>query len=413
MNTEFFIAKRFSFDKEGKKVLSRSIVRLSVFAIALSIAVMIISLAVVTGFKQEIRNKVVGFGSHIQILNFDSNNSYESSPVSAHQDFLPQLYSIRQVRHIQTFVTKPGIIKAGRENQGIIAKGIGSDFDPAFFEDNLTGGKVLKINDSVTNDLMISRKLADMLRLNVGDELPVFFFAERPRVRRLKILGIYQTSLDEFDKQFVFLDKRHLQKIYGWAEDEVSGFEILIDDYKNLREVTYAVRDIAGFHFLEDGSRLRVLSIDEKYPQIFQWLNLLNMNVWVILTIMIVIALINMISGLIIMILDRTNSIGLLKALGASNNGVETIFRYQSLFLIIKGLGIGNIIALSACILQDKFQLLKLDQASYFIDFVPVNLNLPIVLLPNLGALAIIYFAMYLPTMMISRIDPVKTLRFN
>ncbi len=374
---------------------------------------MIITLAVVTGFKQEIRNKVIGFGSHIQILNFDSNNSYESNPISIHQDFVPEILAIPKVRHLQTFITKPGIIKAGKENQGVRAEGIDQDFDWTFFRTNLISGDILNLADSVSNELMISHKLATLLKLEVGDELPMFFFAEKPRVRRLKVAGIYETSLDEFDRQFVFIDMRQLRRIYNWQDDQVTGFEILLDDYSNLRATTLAVRNIAGFRFLDDGSRLRVVGIDERYPQIFQWLNLLNMNVKVILIIMVVIALVNMISGLIIMILDRTNTIGLLKAIGANNRSIESIFRYQALFLILKGLTIGNVIAIGLCLLQDQFRIIKLDQASYFINYVPVNLSATILVIPNIAALLIIYAAMYLPTLMIARIDPVKTLRYN
>lgn len=413
MNTEYYIAKRFSFDKEGKKLLSRSIVRLSVFSISLSIAVMIISLAVVTGFKKEIRNKVVGFGSHVQILNFDANNSYESSPIRADQEFLPVIEGFPEVSHIQTFITKPGIIKAGIENQGVIAKGIGEDFDWSFFESNLVEGKTFNVRDSLSNDVLISKKLASMLQIEVGDKFRMIFFAETPRFRVFTISGLYETSLEEFDRQFILVDSKHLQKIYGWDDTQISGFEILIDDYSKIDEATQKIMNIAGYHFLDDGTRLRVVSIKNKHPQIFQWLNLLDMNVAVILFLMIVVAIVNMISGLIIMILERTNTIGLLKAIGASNASIKQIFRYQSFFLIAKGLIIGNFIALTICIAQDRLQIFKLDQSSYFIDYVPINLTVASVLLINIGALAIIYLTMYLPTLMIMSIDPVKTLRYN
>lgn len=395
-------------------MLSRNIVRLSVFSISLSIAVMIVSLAVVTGFKKEIRNRVVGFGSHIQILNFDANHSYESMPISDDLEFLPEIENIRGVTHIQKFVTKPGIIKAGKENQGVIAKGIGPDFNWSFFEKNLVEGEIFHVNDSVnSNKVLISRKLASMLRLSVGDEFPMFFFDERPRPRRFQISGFFETSLEEFDKQFILADIKHIQRLYGWDSNQISGFEIMIEDYSRIEQTTVLVREIAGFRFLEDGSRLKVVSIKEKYPQIFQWLNLLDMNVLVILLLMVVVAIVNMISGLIILILDRTNTIGLLKAIGTSNQLVKKIFLYQSLFLILKGLMIGNLIAFTVCFLQDKFQILKLNQTSYFIDYVPINTSFTIFLLTNLGSLLFIFLAMYLPALIILRIDPVKTLRYE
>jgi lipoprotein-releasing system permease protein len=375
---------------------------------------MIVSLAVVTGFKKEIRERVVGFGSHIQILNFDANYSYESIPIDAEQDFLPEILAIPGVNHIQKFATKPGIMKAGKENQGVIAKGIGPDFDWTFFKKNLVEGDIFRVEDSTTSNMvLISRRLASMLRLGVGDEFLMFFFDERPRPRRFQICGLFETSLEEFDRQFILTDIKHIQRLYGWTSDQISGFEITIDDYRSIDRITLMIRDIAGFLFMEDGSRLKVVSIKEKYPQIFQWLNLLDMNVVVILLLMLVVAVVNMISGLIIIILDRTNTIGLLKAIGSNNQTVKRIFLYQSLFLIIKGLFIGNLIALIICLLQREFQLLKLNQASYFIDYVPINLNFTLFILPNLGSLLLIFLAMYLPALIILKIDPVKTLRYE
>lgn len=414
MNTEYFIARRFTFDKEGKKLMSRSIVRLSVFSISLSIAVMIISLAVVTGFKKEIRNKVVGFGSHIQILNFDANNSFESYPISKSQEFLPSLEIIPGIKHIQVFATKPGIIKAGKENQGVIAKGVGQDFDWSFFDENLIEGQSFKVNDSTkTNEVLISMKLASLLKLSVGDEFPMFFFDEKPRPRRLKISGIFETSLEDFDEQFILIDIGHIQRLYDWEDDQISGFEILIEDYEQIESITRTVREIAGFHFLDDGSRLKVVNIIERYPQIFHWLNLLDMNVFIILLLMIVVAIVNMVSGLIILILDRTNTIGLLKSVGASNQMMKRIFLYQAFFLIMKGMIIGNIIATAICLAQDKFQFIKLNRSSYFIDYVPINLTAEIFILTNIGSLIFIFLAMLFPAIIIIQIDPVRTLRYN
>lgn len=394
--------------------MSRSIVRLSVFSISLSVTVMIITLAVVTGFKQEIRKKVVGFGSHIQIVNFDSNNSLESKPISANQKFLPLIKQIPGVMHVQEFATKPGIIKADKENQGVFVKGVGPDFDGSFFQKNLVAGKMLEIPDSgKTNDVLISKKLANLLKLKVGDDFPMFFFDDRPRMRRFHICGLYQTSLDQFDKEFIIGDIRNIQRLYGWDSDQISGFEILINNYSQIGKITQMVRDIAGNHFTADGSRLRVVNIIEKYPQIFDWLNLLDMNVIVILALMIIVAVVNMISGLIILILDRTNSIGLLKAIGANNKMIKRVFIYQAFFLIIKGLAVGNIIALTLCYLEDKFRLIHLDQASYFINYVPINLTSSILILTNVASLIVILLFMTLPTLIIAKVDPVTTLRYT
>jgi lipoprotein-releasing system permease protein len=414
LNAAYFIARRFTFDKEGRKVISRSIVRISVFAISLSLAVMLITLSVVTGFKNEIRNKVIGFGSHIQIINFDSNNSFESEPISANQDFLPELKNIPGIKHVQVYATKPAIIRSKTEIQGVFVKGIGKDFNWKFFNENMVEGKSFSVNDSVkTNEVVISEKLASLLRLKLNDDFAIFFIDERPRIRKFHICGLFETSLEEFDKQFILADIGHVQKLYDWNPDQVSGFEILIDDYNQIELLTDKVRELAGYRLYEDGSQLRVVNIIEKYPQIFSWLGLLDMNVIVILVLMTVVAVINMISGLIILILDRTKSIGLLKALGANNFRIKKIFIYQSFFLIIKGMLIGNIIAGILCYLQDRFEIIKLNQTSYFIDYVPVNFSIGIFVITNLICLALILLSMYLPTLLISRIDPAKTLHYE
>jgi lipoprotein-releasing system permease protein len=395
-------------------MLSRSIVQLSVFAISLSLAVMIVTLAVVTGFKKEIRNKVIGFGSHIQIINYDSNESFESTPISSKQDFLEKIKKIPGIRHIQVFATKPGIIKSGTEIQGVFVKGIASDFDWSFFDENMVEGKKFVVNDTaMTNDAVISHRLASMLKLKLGDDFAIFFVDDRPRMRRFHICGIFETSLEEFDKQFILADIGHIRKLYNWDDDQISGFEILINDYKDIVPLTEAIRSIAGYEFLPDGSQLRVINIMEKFPQIFSWLSLLDMNVIVILVLMIVIAAINMISGLIILILDRTNTIGLLKVIGANNKTIRNIFIYQSFFLILKGLIIGNIIAIAICVLENKYHLIKLDQTSYFINYVPVNLTPAIFILTNVVSFVLIISAMILPTLLIAKIDPVKTLRYD
>jgi lipoprotein-releasing system permease protein len=419
MNFEVNIARRFIKNQTGNQNYTTPIIRLSVVAITLSLAIMIISVATVTGFKREIRNRVIGFGGHIQITNFDSNNSLESSPIDRNQDFLATLKNIPGIKNIQVFATKPAMIKTKTEIQGIIMKGIGPDFDTSFFTQNLVEGHMPKIVDSVkTNDVLISKKLASLLRLKLGDKFTAYFIDERikatPINRRVfSICGIYQTSLEEFDEQFILGDIGHIQKMNDWDSSKIGGFEILIDDYDNIDYLTEAVRGYAEFRFMGDGSRLKVTSIKDKYPQIFDWLNLLNMNVWAILIIMICVAIINMVSGLIILILDRTPSIGLLKALGTTNVSMRKIFLYQAVYLIFRGMIWGNLLAVVLLLTQDKFHLIKLNQESYFIDYAPVNFNLGHIVLINIAALATIFIFMLLPVIIISRIQPVKTLRYN
>ncbi|UCH13485.1 MAG: ABC transporter permease [Bacteroidales bacterium] len=414
MNTEFFIAKRITFDKKSKQSISRPIIRICIFGISLGLAVMIISVAIVVGFRHEIRKKIIGFGSHIQIVNYDLNASFETSPISRKQHFYPSLDSIKGVKHIQVFATKPGIIKTKTDIQGAIVKGVGSDFDWSFFNENLIDGNSFTVNDTVkTNEVLISKYLSLLLKLKVGDKFIMYFIDKRPRPRSFIVSGIYETSLEEFDRQFILADIGHIIKLNNWEEDEISGFEVLIDNYDDIDYMTYAVRNIAGSTFNEDGQTLQVINIKQKYPQIFDWLNLVDKNVWIILGLMLIVAAFNMISGLLILILDRTNMIGILKAIGTKNRSIKNIFLYQSAFLMIKALFWGNIIGLGICWIQHYFKVLKLDQTSYFIDYAPINFNAFHIVILNVGTLVITMIILLLPSIIISNINPVKTIRFN
>ncbi len=414
MNTEFFIAKRITFDKETRQSISRPIIKICIFGISLGLAVMIISVATVVGFKKEIRKKIIGFGSHIQIVNYDLNASFETSPVSMNQHFYPSLASVNGIKHIQVFATKPGIIKTKADIQGAIVKGVGSDFDWSFFNENLIEGKSFTVNDSAkTDEVLISKYLSLLLKLKVGDRFIMYFIDQRPRPRSFIVSGIYETSLEEFDRQFILADIGHIRKLNNWEDDEISGFEVLIDNYGDIDYMTYVVRNIAGSTFDEEGQKLQVINIKEKYPQIFDWLNLIDKNVWIILGLMLTVAAFNMISGLLILILDRTNMIGILKAIGAGNSSIRNIFLYQSAFLMVKALFWGNIIGLGICWIQDYFKVLKLDQASYFIDYAPIDFNLFHIVILNIGTLVITMVILLFPSVIISNINPVKTIRFN
>ena len=414
MNTERYLARRFIHNQQSGKRHTMPIIRLSVIAIALSLAVMLISVGIVTGFKQEIRNRVIGFAGHIQIKNFDLNNSFETSAIKKDQSFLSTLKNHEGIKHIQVFATKPGMIKTKSEVQGVVVKGVGSDFDWSFFNKNLIKGKPFAVNDSTrTNDVMLSSKLADLLSLDVSDEFAMFFIDERPRMRRFKVSGLYATSLEQFDMQIMLADIGHIQRLNNWDKNTIGGFEVFINDFEELEPINQFVKENVEYRFSEDGTKLEVKSIRNNYPQIFDWLSLIDMNVWVILILMVCVAIINMVSGLIILILDRTFSIGLLKALGTSNRGMRNIFLYQATYLILKGLIWGNIVAIGFMVVQLKFHIIKLDQASYFIDYAPVNLNFVHILIINIAALATIFVFMLLPVIIVTRIQPVKTLRYN
>ena len=414
LNTELFIAKRIFYDKSVKKGISQPIVTIAVIGIALGLAVMILSVAIVTGFKSEISNKVIGFGSHIQILNFDTNISFETAPISKQQSFYADVENLQGIKNVQPFAIKAGIIKTKTDIQGIVLKGVDKSFDWSFFDQNIVAGETFRVNDSSkTNDIIISNYIAKLLNLKVGDKIAAYFIQDPPRMRPFIVKGIYETSLAEFDEKFALVDIKHIQKLNNWDENQISGLEILIDDFSKLDKLTQDVRDIVGFHFNPDGTKLKVMSIKEKYPQMFDWLDLTDMNVYIILILMIAVAGFNMVSGLLILILERTNMIGILKAMGTKNWSIRKIFLYQSGFLITKGLLWGNIIGIVICILQAHFQIFKLDPTSYYLDAVPINLKIWHILALNAGTLAITVIMLIVPSYIISRLSPEKTIRFN
>jgi lipoprotein-releasing system permease protein len=414
VNTEIFIARKLIVSKDNRKSISRSILNIAIFGISLGLAVMIVAMAVVTGFKNEISRKVVGFAAHIQILNFDSNISFETQPISSEQEFLTDLKEDPSVASVQVFATKAGIIKTKSDIQGVVLKGVGPGYDWGFLRDYLQEGEILTLVDSArSNKVLISRYIASLLKLNINDDFLMYFIQEPPRMRRFTVTGIFETSLEEFDKVFIFGDIRHIQKLNDWTEEQISGFEVNLTDFSDLEEQTYMVMNKVGFGFEEDGSRLKVINIHDKYPQIFDWLNLQDMNVLIILILILVVAGFNMVSGLLILILDRTNMIGILKALGSPNVSIRKIFMYQSGFLIIRGLFWGNIIGIGICLLQKFTGIMELDQSSYYLNTVPVNLNALHIIALNLGTALAIILMLIIPSMIISRISPAMAIRFE
>ncbi len=400
--------------KDSTSKISSSLVNVAVFGIALCIAVMIVSISILTGFKNEIRNKVIGFGSHIQIVNYDSNTSYETQPINKNQEFLPELKKTPGIKHIQEFATKAGIIKTKDEIQGVVLKGVGPDFDWSFFKKNLVAGKTFKVVDSVkTNEVIISKYLSKLLKLKVGDDFAMYFVQSPPRVRKFKISGIYETSVEEMDKTFVLCDIGHVIKLNNWDKDEISGFEINVGNFDKIDAMTLKVNDIVGYSYTEAGNSLRVTNIKDKYPQIFDWLNLQDMNVTIILILMLAVSGFNMISGLLILILDRTQMIGILKAIGSSNKSVRRIFIMESFFLILKGLFWGNLFGIGLCLFQKYTGLIKLNATTYYIDHVPINLNISHILALNIGTILITIIMLILPSFIISKFSPAETIRYN
>ena len=414
MNTEFFIARRIVTGKGTESRISRPVIRIAILGIALGLAVMLVATAIVTAFKEEVRSKVIGFGSHIRIINYDNNSSYETVPISKNQPFYPSLEQIPGIKHIQIFGIKAGIIKTKKEIQGVVLKGIGPDFDWSFFKKNLVDGHIFTVTDSSrTNEVLISKLLSDLLELKTGDSFVMYFVQDPPRMRKFTVAGIYETSLEDFDKTFILADIKHIQRLNNWKPDQISGFEVTVDRFRDLDRLTWLVREKVGTSFTEDKTRLRVENIIRKYPQIFDWLNLQDTNVWIILILMILVAGFNMISGLLILILERMKMIGILKALGATNWSIRKIFLYQSAYLVIRGLFWGNIIGLGLCWLQDRFKLIHLNPETYYLKSVPINFDPLLILGLNAGTLLIIVTILILPSYLIARISPVKTIRYE
>ena len=405
MNTELFISRK-TLSKDSFNY-SRPIIRIAILSIVLGISVMIISVAIVTGFQQEIRDKVVGFGSHLQISRFESNQSYQRDPVSTQQDFYPDV-NIENIRRIQVFAMKAGIIKTEKQIQGVALKGAGRDYDWSFFEDKIKQGDIPQFPENeASNEVLISKTLSKKLELDVGEELRMYFIiGKHQRGRKFTISGIYETGLVDFDKKFVIGDIRHIQKLNGWEANEVGGFEVLVNDFDKLNETGRKL-------YKEIPYDLNIQSIKSLHPEIFDWLELQDMNVVIILIIMILVASITMISTLLILILERTNMIGILKALGMKNKSIRKVFLYNATFIVIRGLIIGNIAALLLAFVQDYFGLITLPQESYFVSVVPINLQVMDLLWINAGTLAVSYLMMIVPSMIISGISPVKAIRFE
>lgn len=407
MNYELFIAKHIL--KRDNLNLSGPYVLIAVIAISLGLAAMIISIAIVTGFQKEIRNKVVGFGSHIQITNYDFNKSFEASPVSKYQDFYPEINTVSGIDHIQVFANKAGIIKTENEIQGIVLKGIDTDYNWSFFENNIIVGEILQISDSVkTNDIIISKKLADKLLLELNDEVRVYFVTDgskQPRGRKFVIKGIYETGLEEFDDLYVIGDIKHIQKLNNWNEGQVAGFELILSDFDDLNEIAEKISKNIGYD-------LKAVTIMDQHPQIFDWLALQDMNVIVIIVLMILVASITMISTLLVLILERANMIGILKALGAKNWSIRNIFFYHSVFIIGQGMIWGNIIGIGFSVIQKYTGIIPLSEESYYVSVVPIHLDIGMFVLINIGTLLICTLMLIFPSYIVSRISPIKAIRF-
>jgi len=406
LNTELFIARRILL--KNKANFSRPVVRIAILSIGLGLTVMFIAVAILTGFQKEVREKVIGFGAHIQISHYDENSSLETKPISTHQDFYPSLETVKGIRHIQVYATKAGIIKTADQIQGIVLKGIGPDYDFSFFSNKMIAGHFIHLSDTgKTNDVMISKNLAALLKLRLNDDIRMYFISGTTTLgRKFHITGIYETGLEEFDKVYVLCDIRHIQKLNNWQPDEVGGFEVILDNFNDLDK-------IGKYVYHKIGMTLDAKTIRDLYPQIFDWLDLQDINVLIILVLMVLVTGITMISTLLILILERTNMIGILKALGMPNGGIRRVFLINAAYIIGQGLFWGNLVGATLCIIQQKYGIITLPQESYYVSVVPVNLDLWNILLLNAGTVVVCLAMLLVPSYVTSRISPVRAIRFS
>jgi lipoprotein-releasing system permease protein len=417
VNLELFIARKIKSGGLTGKRLAGPVTKVATLGIILGMVVMILSLAIGFGFKKEIREKITGFGAHIQIMNYDYNQSYETNPIEPDSKLIKAIEKVPGVRHVQKFATKPGMIKTKDAIQGIVLKGAGSDFDWSFFKTILTEGDTLTISDSVkSNDILISRKLAQLLHLSVGDDLRMYFLQKSkitPRARKFKIHGIFDSNLPEFDMIYAIVDIKQVQKLNNWSPRQVSGLEIWINDFNEIEKTGNEVRSVAASFIDDNGTMLRTRTILDLQPQIFGWLDLLDMNVLVILVLIMIVAGFNMVSGLLILILERTNMIGILKALGIGNKSLRKTFIYLAAFIVGRGLIWGNFIGVTLSLVQKYTGLIKLDPENYYLETVPIHLTFWHLLLLNAATIVITTLMMLGPSYLASKISPVKAIRFD
>ncbi|OPZ98953.1 MAG: Lipoprotein-releasing system transmembrane protein LolE [Bacteroidetes bacterium ADurb.Bin408] len=406
LKLEYFVTQKIT-KAQSRGSFSKNAVLIAILSVALGLSVMIIAVAIVTGFQNEIAQKVIDFGAHIQINNFDNNLSLESKPINKNNESLEILKNNPEIKHTQVFALKYGIIKTENQIQGTVVKGIDKDFDWQNLEGKIIEGSSFNIEDSTSsNKTIISSTIANLLEIKKGDKIQIWFIQDPPRVRSLEVCGIYYTGLEEIDKVFIFADIKHIQKLNDWTPEQVSGIEVFVNDFKNVDYINNTIDSNIDFE-------LQSRTIKEIYAPIFDWLSLLDVNAVVILVIMIFIACINMITTLLIIILDRTNMIGVLKAMGASNMSIGKIFFFFAFTILIRGLFWGNIISITLCLIQHYFGIITLPKESYFISEVPVNIDFFHILLLNIGTIICCLLIIILPALIVSRISPVNAIRYD
>ena len=411
MNLEYFIAKRLIDTKDYKSSISAPIIKIAISAIAIGMIMMIVSVATGIGLQQKIRDKVSAFNGHIIISNYDNNQSEVTLvPISKKQDFYPKFNSVQGVSHIQAIASKAGIIRTESAFEGIILKGVGTDYKWDNIKEYIVSGKLPDFSKNLNQEVAISQFLANRLHLKVGDSFNTFFIKEDqnklPNIRRFKITGIFNSGFQDFDATYIIGDIRHIQHINKWKPDQVGAFEVFANDFTNIKAIGEQVYE-------QTSSTLDTKTIIEKYSYIFEWLKLFDLNIIIILAVMILVATINMVVALLVLILERTQMIGILKALGVNNWSVRKIFLYNAFYLIIRGLFWGNLIGISLLLIQQYFGIIKLNPENYYVNQAPVYINLGYILLLNLLTVTVCFVVLLIPSYIITKISPAKAIRFD
>lgn len=411
MNFEYFIAKRIISAKDYKNSISAPIIKIAIVSIALGFITMLISIATGVGLQKKIHEKVSAFNGDIIISNFDTNFSNDSqNSISKNQEFYPDFTSVEGIKHIQVTASKGGIIRTPTDFEGVVIKGVGDDYDWHFFSEFLVDGRLPDYSSTLNEEILISSYLVNRLNLKLGDKIITYFLrndsSKPPRSRGFEIVGIYNSGFLDFDSTFVIADIRHIQRLNNWTEDEIGSFEVFVNDFNEIEAIGNEV-------YNQTSSLLDSQTIQEKYYSIFKWLELFDFNIALIIGIMIIVASINMITALLVLILERTQMIGILKALGSNDWAIRKIFIYNAMYLIVKGLFWGNFIGIGMLLIQKYFKLIKLDPSIYYVTEAPVYLDMGYILALNFGTFALCLLMLLIPSFIVSKISPVKAIRFE
>lgn len=414
MNFPLFIAKRIYNDPGDKQKVSRPAIRIATIGVAIGLAVMIVSVSVVLGFKHTIRDKAIGFGSHITVAEFSTINGINQYPICMDDSMVNLLRKINGVKHVQRFAMTQGILKTENDFLGVMFKGVDEQFDTTFVHQYLVEGTIPTFSGtSSKQQILISKLMADKLQLHAGQSVYAYFINNNVRARKFTIAGIYQTNLKKYDEVICFTDLYTAVKINGWEPDQATGAELTVNDFEKIDQTEETIIALVNRTKDKYHHTYSSATVQESNPQIFSWLNLLDLNVWIILVLMICVAGFTMISGLLIIILERTNMIGVLKALGSRNKTIRHTFLWFAVFIIGKGMLWGNILGIGVTLLQKFTGLIKLDPATYYVDTVPVEINLPMLLLINVCTLIVSVFVLIAPSYLISHIHPAKSMRYE